>query len=1005
MGQMAEKSYKELLEENNALKRKLKEISSSFSSELLEDRKKIERKLAKSERKFRNVFDNIPLIALMFDLNGNIIYANNHFIELSGWKHKEVIGLNWVENFIDKKDYDFIKQLFGKIILDRKPQTYYINDIVLKDKTKRTISWSNIILFDVEDKIEFISSIGFDISESLESREKLRFQSMLLDQIRDVVVATDLNGNITYANKAEENAMKLSQDKLIGMSVEQFGDSPLEGATQKEVIKNTLENGEWQGEVVNFDKNGEKIYFNVRTTILYDENANHIGMLGISTDITERKKVDIQLQKTKNILQKAQSLAHVGSWEMNLRTGETFWSDEFFRICGYKPQSFVPSSEKGMQIIHPEDRKIADIALSKAISERENYSIEKRIVRPDGEIRYVLSQGEIVVDRNGDPEYIIGSFLDITERKKIEMALEKKIFALTQPDMPLESIKLTDIVGIEVLQEIQNHFSESFDLPAVIYDTNNDFITSPSNFSDFCKLIMNSPKGLKNCKVFYQKLKTELQKNPPPIIIKQGCSVNNLLSGTVPIIIEGRHLANFTCGQIIEGDLDIDEVKKYAQEIGTDTDVLLNAAKKLNKIDMKEFQKIVDFLSVLAKQISNFGYQNLQQARFIAEQKRFDKELLESKIKAEESNRLKTAFLANMSHEIRTPMNGIIGFSQLLLDDEINLDEIAEYATIININANQLLSLLNDIIDLSKIETGEMNVNLQIVAIESLMNVVYTSFYNQSNEKGLELILDYNDDIKSFSILCDEGKVIQVLNNLISNAIKFTDSGNIHLGCDTYDNSVRFYVRDTGIGLAQDQIEKIFSRFYQVENYITKTKRGTGLGLSISKALAELMGGKLWCESEQGKGATFYFELEYSGAKSNDVIQENLMSDYKELSKKEFTVLVVEDDESNMLLFKRIISGTKAKIITAINGKEALEQFILNPDIDIVLMDIKMPVMNGYEATRKIKELSPKTPVIAQTAYAFSNDAAEAIEAGCDDYISKPIDIDKLLRMISKHLK
>jgi signal transduction histidine kinase/CheY-like chemotaxis protein len=422
-------------------------------------------------------------------------------------------------------------------------------------------------------------------------------------------------------------------------------------------------------------------------------------------------------------------------------------------------------------------------------------------------------------------------------------------------------------------------------------------------------------------------------------------------------------------------------------------------------LDMESFQKIVDFLSVLAKQISDFGYQNLQQARFIAEQKRFEKELLEAKDKAEESDRLKTAFLANMSHEIRTPMNGIIGFSQLLLDENVTNEEINEYATIINSNANQLLSLINDIIDLAKIESGEMKVNPQSISINNLVQKVQASFSKQASDKGLEILYKCSEELKDISIISDEVKITQILNNLLSNAIKFTDKGSITIGCKVFDKIVRFFVRDTGIGLAEDQLEKVFSRFYQVENYITKTKRGTGLGLSITKALVEMLGGRIWCESQDGNGTVFYFEINYLKSDKEDEKQESAMLDFKELSKKEFTTLVVEDDETNMILFKRILSGTKAKVITAVNGKEAIARFKENPEIDIVLMDLKMPVMNGFEATRQIKQLSPDTPIIAQTAYAFSNDATDAMEAGCDDYISKPLDIEKLLSKIAKHLK
>ena len=963
------------------------------------EKKQTELELLEFRERFESFMKHLPGAVFIKD-GKRILFANEFFAKQIGKTPEEIIGKELSDYSKESTEEEFAEE--NKEIFEKQKILISEHEFKFGDETTHWITYK-FPIHAAEGKI-YLGAISLDVTETVEAREQLKFQSMLLDQIRDVVTATDLEGRITYVNKAEVNSMKMSKDELIGKKVEVYGEDPLEGATQKEIVENTLKYGEWRGEVVNFNKYGDRIYFDVRTTLLKDDNGDPIGLLGISTDITEMKRTEHQLNKTKNMLTLAQNIAHLGSWEHNLRTGDTIWSEEFFRICGYKPHSLIPDIDTILKTIHPGDRKDASDAFEGALNQGEMYSLEHRIVRPDGEIRYVLSQGEVILDEKNEPEVLIGSFLDTTERKKAEIALESKLFALTEPNVSIKDIKLTDIIGIDVLQEIQDKFAESFDVPVVIYDRNGNYITKKSNYSDFCDYVQTSESGTENCRLFDQGLIHKLKDNPVPTITKN-CSIKNMITGTVPIIVEGIHLANIGCGQMIDMDFDLEEVKRYAKEIGLDEDKLKEMTKDLRKVDYDKFDKIVEFLFVIAKQISDFGYQNLQQARFIAEQKKYEKELMEAKNRAEASDRLKTAFLANMSHEIRTPMNGIIGFSQLLKSEDVSGEEISEYANIINTNANQLLKLINDVIDLSKIESGELTVNSNYINIDSLLEKVYNTFIPEAKKNNVELNIIKPSDLTDTKIHADEVKIIQVLNNLISNALKFTEEGEISFGYEIKEKFVIFKVSDTGVGIPENELEKIFKRFYQVEDYIKKTKSGAGLGLSISKALAEMMGGSLWAESEPGTGSTFYFKISLSQGFEEEDEMEEVTVNIDELANKDFSVLIVEDDDTNLLLFKRILSGTKAKIYSAMNGQEAIDVFEKNPGIDVILMDLKMPVVNGFEATRRIKKISPDTPVIAQTAYAFSNDAKEALDAGCDDYISKPIEIDKLFQKILRHIK
>ena len=376
-------------------------------------------------------------------------------------------------------------------------------------------------------------------------------------------------------------------------------------------------------------------------------------------------------------------------------------------------------------------------------------------------------------------------------------------------------------------------------------------------------------------------------------------------------------------------------------------------------------------------------------------------ELELAKIKAEESDRLKSAFLANLSHEIRTPMNGIIGFSDLLKDPDNTIAERNEYINIINNCSYQLLSIITDIIEISKIETNLVTLNEEPVDINLLLTNLYKelSINNlQKQDVGFRLVntqLEFHE-----KIIVDDTKLKQVLTNLITNAFKFTESGFIEFGCKTVNNSfLEFFVKDTGSGIDKEYHNVIFERFRQVENEKTKMQSGSGLGLAISKAYIEMMGGSIHLESAPGKGSLFYFTVpakmagieQESSLKTPSMVLNNYDND---------VILIAEDDETNFNLLQAIFFAKSVKIIRAVNGKEAVDICISNTDITLVLMDIKMPVMNGLEATRQIKSFRPRLPIIAVTAHALTGDKEMALLAGCDGYISKPIKKDQLFQII-----
>lgn len=391
----------------------------------------------------------------------------------------------------------------------------------------------------------------------------------------------------------------------------------------------------------------------------------------------------------------------------------------------------------------------------------------------------------------------------------------------------------------------------------------------------------------------------------------------------------------------------------------------------------------------------------------ITDRKRAEAELVVAKEKAEESDRLKTAFLQNMSHEIRTPMNAIMGFSELLFEFADDKEKLKNYTDIINLRCNDLLDIINDILDISKIESGQLPVNISETNLNDLfaeLSSFFVEYQQRLNKQHIEFSLQAFGNPQKNLILTDKVKLKQIFINLISNAFKFTDVGKIEGGCKLDENqNLLFYVTDTGTGIPANKHQFIFDRFTQIQYEGKKNIGGTGLGLPIVKALVNLLGGTISLESEAGKGSTFLFSIPYK-----PVLTFHNQDDNDEENKKDYfskkSVLIVEDDPFNAKYIKEVLAGTGLKTWESPSGQEAVKT-ALAQNIDLVLMDIRLPDISGYEAIHQIKSGKPEQKIIVQTAYASHDEEQKALNMGCVDYISKPIKKDILLKLLNKHLK
>ncbi|OFX62166.1 MAG: hypothetical protein A2046_10070 [Bacteroidetes bacterium GWA2_30_7] len=374
-----------------------------------------------------------------------------------------------------------------------------------------------------------------------------------------------------------------------------------------------------------------------------------------------------------------------------------------------------------------------------------------------------------------------------------------------------------------------------------------------------------------------------------------------------------------------------------------------------------------------------------------------NQQLTEAKEKAEESNRLKTAFLQNMSHEIRTPMNAIVGFSNILDRTDLSPEKRKSFTTIIINSSNQLLSIVTDILTISSIETSQEKINIEKVCINNIIVEMLSIFKNQANNQNISIYAKQHLTNKQSEIYTDKTKITQILSNLISNSLKFTHEGFVEFGYILKDNFLEFYVKDSGIGIKPEMQEKIFERFRQAEIGTRRHYGGTGLGLSISKGFIELLGGKIWVKSEINNGSIFYFTLPYKPVYEID----NSKANQKENAT---TVLVAEDEEYNFLFIEELLIDMHLKLIHAKNGKETVEICKSNPNINLILMDIKMPVMDGHSAAIQIKEFLPDLPIIAQSAYALQYEKEKYNGVAFDDYITKPIQEEDLKHKVMKYL-
>jgi PAS domain S-box-containing protein len=732
----------------------------------------------------------------------------------------------------------------------------------------------------------------------------------------------------------------------------------------------------------------------------------------------------------------------------------------FELITGWELKEWIGKPFTGL--LHPDDIPIVTERISNVLKGSINQLLELRIRKKSGVYLYseILSSPQIDA---GTTIGILGIGRDITDRKLVEEALERERTLLrTLVDLLPAFIYVKDRESrFIVANDACAKFMKATSSQELIGKTDRDFYL-PEVASVFRSDELKVLEGIElinkeeQSAVFNGSLRTRLTTKVP---LRDKDGKITALVGTSIDITEAKRIGeslriseeNFrilfdenpfptVLSEIPSGKITFAN-KKLSEVMGRDPKDILG--KTANELDLLTNP---DDLEKLTSLIASQGFvDNVEVDKFypdgkrgtdlifmrlllingkqycltviqdITERKNTEQAVITAREKAEESDRLKSSFLANMSHEIRTPMNGILGFAELLKNKLLTGEEQNKYINIIEKSGSRMLNILNDLIDISKIESGQMNLTISACNINEQTEFIYNFFRPEVEAKGIHFSLKNSLPAYEAFVRTDREKIDAVLTNLIKNAIKFTERGSIEFGyllkSGSEPSELQFFVKDTGVGVSPQLKEIIFERFRQGSESLARNYEGSGLGLSISKSFVEMIGGKIWLENNSDNncndtGATFYFTVPYHPEpvekfKAGNVIQIR----NEESAIKSLNILIAEDDEASGILLSRAFRTIGKNILKVRTGVEAVQTCRSNNEIDLIMMDIKMPEMDGYEATRQIRNFDKKVIIIAQTAYAQMGDSEKAIIAGCNDYISKPIHNDELMKIIEKYFK
>jgi PAS domain S-box-containing protein len=793
----------------------------------------------------------------------------------------------------------------------------------------------------------------------------------IADQLPIGIYRTSPDGKFIYTNPALAKMLNYDTvEELMKVNAKQLYENPSERTRQLESSINvtSLVFSEFQLR----KKTGELIWVKDRSQLIFDSFGSPFYFDGIIEDITE----------TKN------NLNAIKESEANLKaiienTLENIWSIDRNYEIKYVNEVFNSAFEstfgvrliKGTNIVEslPDFLRPVWVDRYNRAFNNEHFVFEDRIDMGDTSIFIEVAMNPIVVDG----EVVGASFYgrDVTEKRNSEIQLQflsdlrKLLMDLSTGFINLPLSDIPDAVNLS-LQKIGSFVGAD---RAYVIDYDFD-INIGTNTYEWCS------EG------------TEAQ-------------IHNLKE--VPLEAFSGWIELHKRGEIVKVEDVFSLPQNDLRKLMESQDILSFLTIPL--LHQNKCIGLVGFDSVKRKHVYNDYEQELLQiyAQMLVNVKeRLEKEqkLIRAKEKAEESDRLKSSFLANMSHEIRTPMNGILGFLDLLKEPDLSEENKASYIDIVTKSGYRLLDTINDIIEVSRIEAGELQVNTLSVNVPELMAYYHGFFRQQTDQKGLTYIISNQLPDGINTIRTDKNKLDSIITNLLKNAVKFTNTGSIEFGCRLDGINIVFWVKDTGIGIDPERVAVVFDRFVQADISNSRTHEGSGLGLSIVKAYINALEGTIIVDSEPGRGSTFSLSIPCNCVPPGSE-PEGKTTQTGNRKENNITILIAEDDYSSYLYLENLLSGKGISFLHTTNGIDTIKAVQENQEIDLILMDLKLPGLSGLEAAQQIRHFNTSIPIIAQTAYAFSGDREIAVDAGCNDYISKPINRTELLNLVDKYLR
>jgi PAS domain S-box-containing protein len=919
----------------NKIEKQLK-IQNSNILELNSDLLAAKLKAEEGEQKFKQLFyDHTAVKLLICAETGQIFDANPAAAAFYGWSIEELCRMNISD--INTLSFSEIEHKLELAKKNRKAHFEFKHrkiDGVIADVEVFSSS------INISGK-QYLYSIIHDVSEKKRQEHKINLLSRSVEQSPVAIKITDREGIIEYVNPAFTQISGYSYDEAIGQNTRMLKSGKTTNTVYNE-LWNTIKSGKtWQGELQNKNANGDFYWVNKAISPIY-ENNELTNFVAVSEDITEKRRIveDLVVAKEKAVeseekIRQIFENSTIVHYSHSLNNVVNYISPQVESILGYTAEE-INANWTSLASDSPINKLAFENTLKAIETGEKQAAYQLELVHKNGK-KVLVEAHEAPVVKNGKTISIVGSFADITERKKSEEEIKQK-------ESTLRSL-LENPVGY------------------IIYRTRLDFTTgqvevmqvSPS----FTKTLGVSDEYKNN----FQSWFTHVHPEDLPLLLKAS---DEGMRPPFKLNIEVRYNHPF------EG------LKWF--EIRT------------SGIPSEINPELIEYANGIILDIT--------------ERKQLEVELIEAKEKAQESDQLKSAFLANMSHEIRTPMNGILGFAGLLKEPELSGEQQQKYIQIIEKSGDRMLNIINDIISISKIESGIIDIHLSETNINNQLQFVYDSLKLDAEHKKLKLSFTCALPEKEALIKTDSEKFYGILSNLVKNAIKYTDEGTIEFGyVNGGGEEVVFYVKDTGIGISKEKTKVIFERFIQADISDKMARQGAGLGLAISRAYVEKLGGRIWVDSDESIGSTFFFTLPRNMHAEGETQMPNTNLSEKEEKttnhiKSGLKVLIAEDDEASEMLISIELTKFSKEILKVKNGIDAIEECRKNPDIDLVLMDIQMPQMDGYQATREIRKFNKNVIVIAQTAFALRGDKEKAIESGCNNYLSKPIRQDELLALL-----